>query len=179
MSVKLASFSEGFDTKELDEMSVQLASLVVHLDTKTPVGQLPHTEHTEIENLIFTANRAQGDWDLFMTKVFAVMSLNVSAYVRKTASDFLFFSDKTLDSAPMNNSLAWGVYAGNPILTSRLSLMMSAQHTRHVIQMAEVVSKANMTQGVSVEYNTFLDTVSDYIQAYEKRRQRLEHDVTK
>ena len=56
---------------------------------------------------------------------------------------------------------------------------MSAQHSRHVIQMAEVVSKANMTQGVSVEYNTFLDTVSDYIQAYEKRRQRLEHDDTK
>ena len=48
MSVKLASFSEGFDTKELDEMSVQLSSLVAHLDTKTPVGQLPHTEDTEI-----------------------------------------------------------------------------------------------------------------------------------
>ena len=43
MSVKLASFSEGFDTKELDEMSVQLASLVAHLDTKTLVGQRSHT----------------------------------------------------------------------------------------------------------------------------------------
>ena len=115
-----------------------------------------------------------------MAKVFNVMSLN-GDYVRKTASDFFLFSDKTLDSAPMNKSLSWGGHAGNPILPLRLSLIMSAEHTRHVIQTAEVVSKTNMLyKGVYVECNTFLHTVSRrYIKAYEKRRQRLKHDDTK
>ena len=167
ISVKLASLSEGFESKELHEMSARLGSLVAYIDNKPPVGPPLHTEQTE--NLMETANRAQGAWDSFISKLFYVLSMNGTAYIQKVASDFLSFLDNTLYSAPMNNSLPWGICARNPILPSRLALIMSAERIRHVIQTAEVVSKSAMIQGVSEEYNTFLDKVKFYIQAYEKR----------
>ena len=131
MSVKLTSFSEDFDTKKRKEMSAQLASMVAHLDghKKSPVGQPLHTEQIEIKRLVDTANSAQSAWDLFISKVVDFTLMNNNDYMRKKTSDLMSFADDTLESAPMDNSLPWGIYAANPKLPSRLALIMSAQST--------------------------------------------------
>ena len=177
ISTKLASFSDHFDSKELNEVSAQLASLVVHLDGESPVGKPLHTKNTEIEKLIKTANEARYAWIWFSCKVAEVLSAGGSDYMDKTAANFVSFSKNTLDSAPLNTGLPWGAYAGNPILLSRLALVMTDERVRHVMQISKTVANVRGIDDVSTAYNSFLEAANRYIKTYENHRRRLECDL--
>jgi len=161
-NVDIAYFSE-----ELQEMSANLMSMVAHLDAKSP-GSLPHdTKPTEtLDDLLTAATDAQNAWKRIRAKVQVIVTDGGQPHIRDSALRFLHFSDDAMGSAPMVNGLPWRIYATDPALPIRLSLIVSSPI------MSEV--RDEMEESVFREYDWFREAVFAYVLAYEFHRRDLQ-----
>ena len=149
-NVEITYFSE-----ELQQMSANLASMVAHLDAKSPKFEPNDTKETELlKHLLTAATNAEVAWQ----KIRAMIE-TFSNHKQDTAAKFIKFSDDVMVSAPMIKGLPWSLYAKNSALPIRLSLISMSPLFRLVVEEMELNKPWS--------YGWFDDAIYKYILAYE------------
>lgn len=146
-------------SEELHQMSANLASMVAHLDAKSPEFEPRDTKETAeetylIKNLLTAATNAEVAWKQIREKI-----ETFSEHKEDTASQVLKISDDIMCHEPMIKGLPWHLYAQNPTLSIRLSLISMSPMFRMVVE--EMERKKPWSHG------WFVDAVYKYILAYE------------
>ena len=162
ISVNLASMvahEKTYFSGELQQMSANLASMVAHLDAKSPEFEPRDTKETAketylLKKLLTAATNAEVAWQQIRE-----MIETFSEHKEDTASKFLKFSDDTMCHEPMIKGLPWHLYAQNPTLSIRLSLISMSPMFKMVVE--EMERKKPWSHG------WFVDAVYKYILAYD------------
>ena len=153
--VEVVYFSE-----EMQEMSEQLKSMIAHLDAKTRGVQQHKTESSEtLDELIRTATNVHTAWKEFRAKIELMVTAGDNDYKRGSASRLLEYSDHVPGNAPMVQGHLWRIYATDPILPIRLSLIVTSPIIHQVL--------GEMEERLSREHNWFYEATHSYVSAYE------------
>ena len=156
-----------FFSEELQEMSARLMSMVTHLDAKSPVLQPHGTNSTEtLDKLLTAATKAEDAWKLIRGKIQALETASNPLHIQQLATHCIELSDDALGSAPMVKGLPWHIYATDPALPIRLSLIVMNSKIREVLR--------EMEKSGPWSYDWFYGAVHSYIQAYERHRRHLQ-----
>ena len=173
MSENMASMvahEKRYFSEELQQMSANLASMVAHLDANSPEFEPRDTKETAketaqethlLKKLLTAATNAEDAWQKIRE-----MIKNFSDHEQDSASKFLKFLDGIMYHEPMIRGSPWRLYATNPTLSIRLSLISMSPMFRMVV---EEMKREKPYDIMSWKYEWFYDSVYKYILAYEVR----------